>query len=212
MNNYYVYCHTFPNNKKYIGITCKKPNVRWGKNGNGYKTQFVYRAILKYGWENVKHEILFNNLTKEEAEQKEIELISVCQSNNLFYGYNIEGGGKNLDGRSDITKNKISDSSKGKTFTQIHRHNLSVSHKGVKTWNTGLKIGELPETTINNMRKNNPKNIAINQYDLNMNFINSFLSSREAERILNIDHKTILRCCNLKTENCKGYIFRYATK
>ena len=31
-NNYYVYKHTFPNNKVYIGITQQEPQKRW-KNG-----------------------------------------------------------------------------------------------------------------------------------------------------------------------------------
>ena len=74
---YCVYKHIFPNNKVYIGVTCRKPEYRWD-NGNGYTNtqRKIYNAIQKYGWENVKHEILFENLTKEEAEQKEIELIN----------------------------------------------------------------------------------------------------------------------------------------
>ena len=75
MKLFKVYIHTFPNNKVYVGITSSNENIRWRKNGTGYKKQHVYKAIKKYGWENVKHEILYKNLTKEEAEQKEIELI-----------------------------------------------------------------------------------------------------------------------------------------
>ena len=36
--NYTVYKHICPNNKVYIGITVKKPEVRWNK-GLGYKKQ-----------------------------------------------------------------------------------------------------------------------------------------------------------------------------
>lgn len=91
---YCVYKHIFPDNKVYIGMTCKKPIYRWN-NGNGYtKTQRkIYNAIQKYGWGNIKHEILYENLTKEEAEQKEIELIKYYDSTNDDFGYNIEKGG-----------------------------------------------------------------------------------------------------------------------
>lgn len=37
---YYVYKHTFPNNKVYIGITCRTLEERWGKNG---KEENFYR-------------------------------------------------------------------------------------------------------------------------------------------------------------------------
>ena len=47
---YWVYVHTFPNSKKYVGLTTQKNiNRRWA-NGLGYRTQkLIYRAILKYG-------------------------------------------------------------------------------------------------------------------------------------------------------------------
>lgn len=68
---FYVYIHTFPNKKVYIGITHQNPNRRWRNNGEGYRKQnFIYNAIKKYGWENVKHEILYTNLTKEETKAK----------------------------------------------------------------------------------------------------------------------------------------------
>ena len=44
---YYVYKHTFPNNKVYIGITCRTLEERWGKNGNGYLTKNK-KGISKY--------------------------------------------------------------------------------------------------------------------------------------------------------------------
>ena len=36
MNDYIVYMHISPNNKKYIGITCQSLKNRW-RNGEGYK-------------------------------------------------------------------------------------------------------------------------------------------------------------------------------
>lgn len=112
MNNYTVYMHICPNNKKYIGITCKKPKYRWG-NGKGYKNNdHFYKAIQKYGWENIKHIILFEELTKEEAEQKEIEFIAKYNTTNREYGYNNENGGHYVGKVSKRSKSKISKSVK----------------------------------------------------------------------------------------------------
>lgn len=64
MDNYIVYRHTSPNGKVYIGITSRKPEQRW-KNVNGYKdSPKFYNAIKKYGWDNFKHEILFDGLNE----------------------------------------------------------------------------------------------------------------------------------------------------
>ena len=94
-NNYYysIYQHTFPNGKIYIGITNQKPENRWA-NGKGYSKQpLMCNAIKKYGWENVKHEILMFGLTKEEAERYERRLIIGKCANDRRIGDNRENGG-----------------------------------------------------------------------------------------------------------------------
>lgn len=64
---YYVYKHTCPNKKVYIGITGCTPEFRW-QGGYGYKENGkFFKDILYYGWSNIKHEILAEGLTKEEA-------------------------------------------------------------------------------------------------------------------------------------------------
>lgn len=121
---YYVYMHTSPSNKRYIGITqnCDK---RW-RNGIGYyKNKYFYSSIQKYGWDNFKHEILFEGLTKEEAEAKEIELIAYYKSNQREYGYNhAQGGSVNS----------------GYKLSKETRLKLSQSHKGLPSHNKGKKI------------------------------------------------------------------------
>ena len=149
---YTLYMHTFPNDKKYIGVTCQKLNKRW-QNGNGYEhNRYMINAISKYGWENVKHEILYENLTKTEAEQKEIELIAKYKSNQRNYGYNIENGG-NLLKVSDETKKLISKNNGrgmlGKHLSEETKLKISQAKKGQKpskpfekghiSWNKGKK-------------------------------------------------------------------------
>lgn len=92
-NNYTVYMHISPSNKKYIGVTGKNVNDRW-RNGTGYRGQkYFYNAIQKYGWDNFEHIILNNHLSKEEAYLLESKYISEYSSNNHEYGYNISSGG-----------------------------------------------------------------------------------------------------------------------
>lgn len=69
--SYIVYKHTSP-----VGITKMNPIRRWA-NGLGYKKlfSFLLMQFLKYGWDNIRHEILYTGLTQEEAEYKEKELI-----------------------------------------------------------------------------------------------------------------------------------------
>ena len=93
-NNYTVYKHTSPSGKIYIGITKFDPKYRWLNNGRGYKTQTVFfNAIIKYGWINFTHEILYTNLSEEEALNKEEELILQYKSYDRRYGYNISKRG-----------------------------------------------------------------------------------------------------------------------
>ena len=144
MKKYYVYKHIAPNGKIYIGQTCKKPNDRW-RNGNGYKNQVFYRAIKKYGWDNFKHEILFEKLTKEEADQKEIELISYYDSANPEKGYNVALGGFSTLGTkcSEETKQKISNAHKGKKRSKESILKQSETLKGhIHSEETKKKIGE----------------------------------------------------------------------
>ena len=89
-----VYMHICPNNKKYIGITSRQPEVRWGSNGAGYRNSVAfYNAIKKYGWNNIEHKIIFTNLLIEEADRKEKFLIKYYNTTDRRYGYNIAHGG-----------------------------------------------------------------------------------------------------------------------
>lgn len=150
MGEYCVYMHTNKtNNKKYIGITKQKPpKNRWGQNGCNYKeSPHFYSAILKYGWDNFRHTIVATSLTKEDACNLEMQLISKYQTQNREFGYNVFEGGttpsmpqetrdkianklignKNGFGKkcSDEKKKKISDAQKGRKLTEEHKKKLS---------------------------------------------------------------------------------------
>ena len=146
--SYYVYIHTCPNNKRYIGITKQSLNKRWQK-GNGYKSnKHFYSAIQKYGWNNISHEV-FEVVTENEMYYLEKYLISYYQSNKKDTGYNKSLGGEIAPIgciRTEETKKKISESKKGHTAwnkgmkgvyktkpcSEETKKRISESHKGVK--------------------------------------------------------------------------------
>ena len=135
MDNYNVYIHIFPNNKVYIGITSQKPKRRWN-NGQGYKNnQYMTNAIMKYGWDNVIHKILYTNLKKEEAEEIEIKLIKEYKADNKRYGYNIEYGGCHNGRTSEITRKRISEANKGKhnsPKTEFKKGHITIITEEIK--------------------------------------------------------------------------------
>lgn len=97
MNNYCVYKHTTPSGKIYIGITSMNPLKRW-KNGKGYELCTAFnRAIQKYGWNNIEHEILLSDLDKETACSEEQRLIKLYDSTNPEHGYNLTSGGEHYE-------------------------------------------------------------------------------------------------------------------
>lgn len=133
---YSVYKHTTPNNKVYIGMTCQKPEKRWNY-GKSYKeNKYFNNAINKYGWKNIKHEILATNLTKEEAEEFEIYFINKkYKSNNIKYGYNIEYGGCHNGKTSEITRKRISEANKGKhnsPKTEFKKGHITIITEEIK--------------------------------------------------------------------------------
>lgn len=145
-----VYMHTFPNDKKYIGITvvnegqnsltaCKK---RWGKDGYGYHTQRVWQAIRKYGWSNVKHEILFENIAEEKIDELEKSLIEKynCQIDN-GNGYNIDFGGKHRI-VSDYTKEKLSKSLSGENHPNYGKHLSKDTKRRIAEAQIGKYVSE----------------------------------------------------------------------
>ena len=89
------------NNKIYIGQT-NNIKKRWSNHKNSNDPNMVIaRAIRKYGKENFKFEVLLKNLSPEEANLKEIELIKEKESL-IPNGYNVASGGNRIDGCSHI--------------------------------------------------------------------------------------------------------------
>lgn len=231
MDKYTVYKHTFPNDKVYIGITCQKLKKRW-QSGWGYEHQtLVFNAIKKYGWNNIKHEVLFDNLTLEEAESKEIELIKMHRSTERTYGYNISNGGNHKGKVSEETKAKISASNtgksrgkpswnKGRKWTDEERLALKNGHKGQKAWNKGIPTREETKIKLRNaeLGKYIPpetRQRMSEAHSLPVECIETgivYASARLAAEMTNITSSNITRNCNGKRKSAGGFHWRFAGK
>lgn len=135
---YCVYCHTNKiNGKKYIGITKLSPQKRW-QNGEGYRGMIFGRAIKKYGWDAFLHEILYVNLSKDEACTKEVELIKKYRTCNPKYGYNQSPGGSTL---SESARKILSKKHSGRNNPMYGKprgkNNLMATRKPVICLETG---------------------------------------------------------------------------
>lgn len=143
---YSVYMHTNKiNGKKYIGITCLKPNIRWGANGRNYKEcPHFWNAIQKYGWDNFDHEILAEGLSKDDAAEMERRLICEMNTRDPRNGYNVAAGGYSQPGEDNPfygrthsieTRRKIVESNKRRVWTQKAKDGIREKLSGGKSPN-----------------------------------------------------------------------------
>ena len=213
MASYSLYIHTNKlNNKKYIGITNQTPaSKRWQK-GFGYKkSPRFFNAIIKYGWDNFNHQIICNNLTKENAELLEKEYIKIYNTTDEKYGYNIQKGG-GITNLTELTKYKIKIANTGRKHSLETRKKMSLSHIGKQkclgykhTQETRKKHREL------SLGKKNIRAKAVNQYDLNGNFIRHYDYMEQIKNYLDVSSTShISQCCNGKRNKCHGYIWIYS--
>ena len=218
---YTVYQHKNKiNGKVYIGITSRKPEVRWGNNGCNYKSSpHFYSAIVKYGWDNFEHIILFENLTKEEACQKEQELIKEYNAMDNRYGYNCTSGGefftmneearrkqslammgnKNALGRvvSEETRRKISEAQKGRKFSEEQRRKMSIA--------ASKRHVPCSEEKRKKISQNYPHKKKVYCVELDK----VFESVQQCGRELGIPATCISRVCRGKGKTTHGYHFRF---
>lgn len=192
---YTAYCHTNKiNGKKYVGITKKKPERRW-QNGTGYKSSpHFYNAIKKYGWHNFLHEILYTDLTKKEAEEKEVALIKEWNTTDRCYGYNCESGGNANKNLSRETRCKQSESAKRR-----------ISRDGAPMQGRAWSAEHREKMKIACSHRAKP----VIMFALNDEFLKIFNSVSDAARAVEGDKTLIIKCCKGSANSAYGFKWRY---
>lgn len=196
-DKFVVYLFIFPNNKIYCGYS-SNIKKRW-RNEKGYKDQpLVYRAIEKYGWNNIKKYIYKSFDNKEEALQEEYNVIKNNNLKNTSIGYNlVDGGGDPPHGLVYISEkgyqnmvingknlaNKVWNNPEKAAYTiqrmkeETHKKRMLLSEKELKEKYGKHNIGRIP-----------PNAKAILQIDLQTgNILNEYPSTRQAAIALGLD-------------------------
>jgi len=129
----YIYKHTSPSGKSYIGQTLGTLKRRWDS-GHGYAPATIFgSAIKKYGWKNFEHVVL-HIVEAEDSESLVNELnaleISEIVAHNSIHpdGYNGTLGGRN-GFRTENQKSQISKTLTGRKISDEHRANISLALK-----------------------------------------------------------------------------------
>lgn len=208
---YCIYKHTSPSNKVYIGLTCQYPPEKRWQNGNGYRqcTRF-WNAIQKYGWDNFEHEIIFTQLSFDEACAKEKELINTYNSTNSDYGYNISVGGEFCPPDIIVGEERrkiISERYKGANNPNYGNHKIAGENNPFygKHHSENAKK-KMRESAIG--RKSSRRKVVL-QFDKNNNFISEYESLTDASKRTKCSIADICSCCKGRLKSAGGFIWRY---
>lgn len=214
MRRWTVYRHVSPSGKVYIGITSRSVKTRWRKDGSGYKSDSsitIWNAIKKYGWDNFKHEILFENINEISAKLIEIDLIYYYKKQGI--SYNITDGGDGQLGRDSIKIDQYDlDGNFVQTFNSIADATQAVGAAHSTTISRGCRVinpsmgyywrihGEefvLPT-----------KSFSVSQYTLDGKLVGHYYTQREAAEKNNLCYKNINSALK-RGYPCGGFVWKY---
>lgn len=189
MRDTIVYMITFPNNKRYIGITCNSLNTRRSEHrskvNHGSKL-YVHNALRKYN-NDVTWSILEHCDSYEKAQERERYYINDYKTFGDF-GYNLTVGGEG---------------STGYKFTAEQRERMSKSHCGYN-----MPLQQRQAIRRGNLGKITGKARKIRVINVNTGKIKVYSSIMQAVRE-GFDRVGISKCCLGKRKTYKQRIWNY---
>ena len=191
------------NGKVYIGQTTRTIKDRWKQHINDSKSKtnlpYFHKAINKYGPENFSIEKI---IEAPQSELDELEIFYIKKYDSYNNGYNMTLGG--LTGRKYDSDYIYALWDEGKSKQEI----INI---------TGISSHQFWEVMKNYKNYSKPEAIkrgstimkAIDQYDLNNNYIQSFPSIQEAARQTKSQATNIVKVLKGKMKKTNGYIWKY---
>lgn len=228
MNTWTIYMYQFPNGKRYIGKTVRTLSKRQGGSKfPGYeKCTLVYRAMQKYGFNNVKQKILFKGQMKDEEATRLEQMCILLFQTNVYrfndpqHGYNLTDGGQGQKGRklvgSELERSlrqlrECAERRRGTHPSQETRRKQSLAKKGKKT-------GPMSEQTkrkisVSNSHPNPKKGLASRKPVRAVNPITgeilTFVSGEAAAKHFGVRSSAVTRWINGTRKPTNGYKFEY---
>ena len=221
----YIYLITdTTNGMKYTGKHHYHIEGQLDPNYHGSGT--IIKNIYKKRPETLKEEYIKTCYSEEEMcsdEQYYIKLFKTLWPN----GYNLTEGGDGVIPCEEVRK-KISETKKGKIFSEEHKKKLSFARKGIPSPNKGKHLSEDYKRKISDSKKGkmvgdkNPfygkhhteefkKKMSkkVLQFTLDGVFIREWESTMECGRN-GYSQSAVSDCCQGKRKSHKGFIFKYA--
>lgn len=226
---YKVYCHrNKTTGKEYIGMTGRDINVRWSSKKRAYDMcTYFRRALEEYGWDGFEHIVLYDGLTKEEAVEKETELIRENISKGISYNVRDDNDWLgNLRKRPvdvyDLQGNLIEtcasihdvcvkyDSGETHTYYCVTGKKKTLKRKYILAFHGEDISNRIAEANIDRrygLPAHNRRKVAM--FSLEGNKIREFDSATEASNYVSVGVSSIVSCCSGVRKTCRGYKWSY---
>lgn len=201
-NLFVVYLMVFPNEKMYCGYSSNL-SIRWKSEHNYNGCPLVYKAINKYGWQNIKKYVIFSTSNQKQALDKEKEIIEKLNLLDPSYGYNLIPGGaetphciklnlseEQIKQKQEYMKNRWKDPEqaafmKKRMKEEVHKSRMKKTPEERKRIWGKHNLGKIP-----------PNAKTILQIDLNTGeVLNQYPSARQAAIKLNLNPSS---CSNIQ--------------
>lgn len=216
--NYGIYKLTSPSGKCYIGQSLNlEKRFKQYKHKACKNQNFLYNALVKYGWENFKVDILWSTTDDTNI----VDILNDMEKDFIYLydsiapnGYNLRSGGDFYE-LSQETKDKISKSKIGKKMSDEAKLNMSIGKIGVARKEfTDITIKKMskPKTKEHSENISKGKKKVVLQYDLDGNFIKEWSCLNDTQSIGGFNCTSVGNVCRGNQKTSGGYIWQYKKK